>query len=214
MTCKHCGAQIEDNSSFCPTCGADLRENAGQQSTSNQYDYSSNQQYNQGGYNQNQQYNQGGYNQGQQFNQGNYNQGQQYNQGGFNQGQPYNPGQPYYRCPIHERNIVQCILLTVVTCGIYGLIWLVSLADDLNMISEEPNPTSGGLVLVLSIVTCNIYLIYWMYKAGERMNNAKQRRGLPVDSNSGLLYLVLTFFGLGIVSYCLIQSDLNKMATM
>ena len=82
------------------------------------------------------------------------------------------------------------------------------------MVSEEPNPTSGGLVLVLSIVTCNIYLIYWMYKAGERMNNAKQRRGLPVDSNSGLLYLVLTFFGLSIVSYCLIQSDLNKMATM
>ena len=28
---------------------------------------------------------------------------------------------------VKERNVVVCILLTIITCGIYGIIWFVSL---------------------------------------------------------------------------------------
>lgn len=65
---------------------------------------------------------------------------------------------------------------------------------------------------MLSIVTCGIYLWYWMYKRGEILDRAKAERGLP-SSNSGILYIILTFFGLGIVSYALIQNELNNLAT-
>ena len=73
--------------------------------------------------------------------------------------------------------------------------------------------TSGGMVFLLSIITCGIYMLYWMYKAGEKVQAAQAKRGLPYDSNSGILYLILSLFGFSIVSYCLIQNELNKMAT-
>ena len=114
---------------------------------------------------------------------------------------------------IQERNIAVCIILSIVTCGIYGLYWLACMVNDLNVAAETPSDTSGGLVIVLSIVTCSIYLLYWFYKAGEKLNTAQQKRGLPSDSNSGILYLILAIVGLSIVSYALIQAELNKMAT-
>ena len=33
---------------------------------------------------------------------------------------------------VKERNIVMCIILSIVTCGIYGFYWLVCLQDDSN----------------------------------------------------------------------------------
>ena len=70
---------------------------------------------------------------------------------------------------IQQRNLAVCIILTIVTCGIYGLVWLYWLNDDTNTVSNEPNPTSGGIVILLSIVTCGIYGIYWAYKQGEKL---------------------------------------------
>ena len=111
---------------------------------------------------------------------------------------------------IQERNIVTCIILSIITCGIYGIYWEICLVNDLNVAADTPNDTSGGMVFLLSIITCGIYLLYWMYKAGEK---AQAKRGLPSDANSGILYLVLSLVGFSIVSYCLIQNELNKMAT-
>lgn len=114
---------------------------------------------------------------------------------------------------IQERNIVTCIILSIITCGIYGIYWFICIVNDLNVAADTPTDTSGGIVFLLGIITCSIYTLYWMYKAGQKVQIAQQKRGLPSDSNSGILYLLLTFFGLGIVTYCLIQSELNKMAT-
>ena len=61
---------------------------------------------------------------------------------------------------VKNRNIALCIILSLVTCGIYGLYWFVCLTDDTNTISGEPG-TSGVVALVLTIVTCGIYGIYW-----------------------------------------------------
>ena len=110
------------------------------------------------------------------------------------------------------RSIGMCILLSIVTCGIYAIIWLIQMADDVRNASGDVTAPSGGMVFLLSIVTCGIYLLYWMYKAGDSLNRAKQARGMMVDSNAGIMYLLLSVFGLSIVSYCLIQSELNKLA--
>lgn len=121
-------------------------------------------------------------------------------------------GTYFNRTPITQRNIGLCILLSIVTCGIYGIVWFINLVDDLNTAAGETSATSGIMVFVLGLVTCGIYTLYWMYKAGELTNKAKAAYGLPTDNTTGILYLVLSLFGLGIVSYCLIQNDLNKMA--
>ena len=113
--------------------------------------------------------------------------------------------------PIEQRNIALCIILSIVTCGIYGLYWIYKLTEDVNKLKGDPNATSGGIVILLSIVTCGIYMWYWLYKQGDNLDQIKASRGLP-SSNSGLLYLILAIVGLGIVSYALMQNELNQLA--
>ena len=36
---------------------------------------------------------------------------------------------------IERRNIAVCIVLTLVTCGIYGIYWIVCLTNDVNTVS-------------------------------------------------------------------------------
>ncbi len=110
-----------------------------------------------------------------------------------------------------NRNIGMAILLTVVTCGIYGIYWMICLNDEINQASGNTQDPSGGMVFLLSLVTCGIYTFYWMYKMGEKLDCVAVSKGMAAG-NRGVIYLILTFVGLGIVSYCLMQDSLNKLA--
>ena len=150
----------------------------------------------------------------QQYQQNQYQQNQ-YQQQQYQQDR-YNPN-PGYGAPVKpvsfgQRNIAVAIILSIVTCGIYAIVWLVNIANDLNEAAEVPGATSGGMVVLLTIVTFGIYGIYWCYKAGQYVNTAESRRGIPTDSSASVIYLVLSIFGLGIVVYALAQNELNKIA--
>lgn len=114
---------------------------------------------------------------------------------------------------IASRNIALCILLSFVTCGIYCIYWLVCMVNELNEVSNEKNATSGGIVFLLSLVTCGIYEFVWLYKAGKQVSTAQEiAKGKSSSNDNGLVYLLLAIFGFGIVSYCLIQNELNQIA--
>ena len=53
---------------------------------------------------------------------------------------------------VQQRNIALCIVLTIVTCCLYGLYWMVCLNDETNRLANTEG-TSGGMVIVLSIIT-------------------------------------------------------------
>ncbi len=112
---------------------------------------------------------------------------------------------------IKERNIAVCIILSIITCGIYGIYWMICIVDESNAAAGTAD-RSGGMVFLLSIVTCSIYMYFWAYKQGEKLDEAKTKRGLPT-TNSGVAYLLLSIFGLSIVSLALMQSELNKMVS-
>lgn len=112
---------------------------------------------------------------------------------------------------ILKKNIALSIILSIVTCGIYGLYWLAVMAEDLNKASAEQD-TSGGLVVVLTIITCGIYGWYWLYKAGQKIEVAQGNRNFPYVNNQGIAYIILGIFGFSIVAYALIQNELNKIA--
>lgn len=111
---------------------------------------------------------------------------------------------------VKNRNIVLQIVLSLVTCGIYGIYWFITLTDDAARKADDPN-FSGVKAFLLTIITCGIYGIYWYYKMGKTLKAAGDKNGVAIEDNS-VLYLILGIFGLGIVGYCLMQSDLNKMA--
>lgn len=109
---------------------------------------------------------------------------------------------------VKERNIAVCIILSLITCGIYSIYWMVVLTDELNELSGEDG-TSGILALVLTMVTCGLYGFYWAYKIGEKVETCKENRGI-VTSNTGLLYLIV-FFLSPIIIYALSQNEINKL---
>ena len=108
-----------------------------------------------------------------------------------------------------QRNIAICILLSFVTCGIYGLYWFATITDDLKAIGRDDKTASGGLALVFTIITCGIYGWYWAYKRGENIDYYKNAIGMP-SSNTGILYIILQAVGLGIVAYALMQNEINN----
>ena len=113
------------------------------------------------------------------------------------------------RAQIEERNIIVYLLLTLVTCGIFGIYWMIVILKDIATTSgEDINP---WMVILLSIITCGIYGIYFSYQMGKYMVKAGENYNVKIEDNS-ILYLILTIFGFGIVTYCLVQNDLNTIA--
>lgn len=107
---------------------------------------------------------------------------------------------------VQHRNVVTCIILHIVTCGLYGILWQIAIADDVNLVSGS-NDVGGIGVFLLTILTCGIYGFYWAYRCGEKLDRAKREQGYP-SSNSGVLYLLVYIFA-GFISYALIQGELN-----
>lgn len=205
MICPRCGNFCDDSARVCPSCGADFTNGQRQQPNYQQ------QNYQQPNYQQ-QNYQQPNYQQPN-YQQQNYCQQPNYQQPGYQY--PPNAGMGgNYRAPVKKRSVAVCILLTIITCGIYGIYWFICMVNDLNVASERIGDASGGTVFLLSLITCGIYGMYWLYKAGEKVSYIKMRNtGVPSSSN-GILYLILGLVGLPIVSYCLIQSELNEVATL
>lgn len=108
-----------------------------------------------------------------------------------------------------HRSIPVCIILSLITCGIYGIYWFIVLTDDVNTVAQDHQAPSGVVCFLLSLVTCGIYGLYWNYKQGEKLDFVKTSQGYP-SSNSGILYLILSLVGFSIVSYALMQNELNK----
>ena len=204
--CSNCGTFLPEGTSLCPSCGATVtppvdessyRDLNGAQGPNAAPGYNGYQQP--GGYQSYNAYQQpGGY---QSFS-------------GCQQPGAYSNftrGPGGYKANIHKRELVLPIILSIITCGIYALVWFFHLVSDLNTAAPEPDDKTPGTVLLLSIITCGIYGLIWIYGAGNKVDRIRQLNG-EMPSNSSLIYLLLSLFGLGIVSYCLIQSELNKVA--
>lgn len=105
---------------------------------------------------------------------------------------------------VKKRSVGLAILFTIITFGIYGIYWFICLTNDSNKISHIKT-AGGGVAFLLTLVTFGIYGLYWYYKLGQKI---KAYDG----SSSGAVHLLLGLFGLGIISYALAQSALNKYA--
>ena len=110
-----------------------------------------------------------------------------------------------------KRSIPLAIVLSFITVGLYALYWVYTLTEEAHAAAGERTTASGGMVILYSLLTCGIYSLYWLYKMGETIIMAKQKRGMAVDTNLPIIYLVLALFGLGIVSYALMQNALNDI---
>ncbi len=64
--------------------------------------------------------------------------------------------------------------------------------------------------IILTFVTLGIYGIYWFVKLTNETNRlAPEEATMSGSSNSGIIYLLLSLLGLGIIAKALAQNELN-----
>lgn len=185
-----------------------------------------NQQNNQQGYQQNYQSNyqdnQQNYQQNyQQDNQQNYQPNYQDNQQNYYQQtyqQNYQPGG--YQQPIMQlstnRSLLKFILLSIVTCGIYGIICLYNISKDINTIASRydgKETMNYVLVWILSMFTLGIPTFIWYHKISARIGCELQRRNYDYkfDASTYWIYnfvlsLIPSFIG-GMIAGVIAASD-------
>jgi hypothetical protein len=105
----------------------------------------------------------------------------------------------------HIKNIAVCIVLTLVTCGIYNLYWQYQQMLTVNELLQE-DKYNFWFWLLLTLVTCGLYHVYHEYRLSEDI--AKVCR--PGQKNDGLISLVLSIFGLSIVVDAIQQAHINS----
>ncbi|MCL2056569.1 MAG: DUF4234 domain-containing protein [Oscillospiraceae bacterium] len=111
---------------------------------------------------------------------------------------------------LQERGIALYIILSIITCGIFGIYWYYCIASDLYN-NRHNIPTTPVLTIVLYIVTGGIYGIFVYYKWGQAMTALCREHSIP-DEDRAILYVILALFGFSIINMALIQNDLNQLA--
>lgn len=112
------------------------------------------------------------------------------------------------------------ILLSIITCGIYGYYFVYMLAKDINEMCRDDGQTTPGLAefILFSIITCGLYSIYWFYKIANRLQANAPKYGLSFQENGTTFLLwyivgvVLCFVGSYYAIYLIIKNT-NAMAT-
>lgn len=176
MYCKNCGKEVSATQKFCPHCGTPQNVQAAQsQPEENTNFYSGGRSYGSES---------GGY-----------------QPGGYQPG-----GYPAADGPLPtDRSLLMYILLSIVTCGIYGWYFLYCMARDVNIACDGDGETTPGLaqLILFSLLTCGIYGYYWYYKLGNRLAANGPRYGLNIQENGStvILWCLIGYVICGIGSY-------------
>ncbi len=109
---------------------------------------------------------------------------------------------------IEENNIAKMVILSIITLGIYTYVWLYKIAKK---IKELDGDFSSVATEIICIMFVPFYLLYWIYTRYAKLKAVSDTNGIEIGTN-GVLYLILSLLGLGLIAIALIQNDLNIMA--
>lgn len=90
-----------------------------------------------------------------------------------------------------NRSLLMCILLNIITCGIYSWFFIYALARDMNTACDGDGRHTAGLLkyILLSFITCGIYSWVWYYGLGNRMAANAPRYGITFQENGTTILL-------------------------
>jgi len=108
---------------------------------------------------------------------------------------------------LYSASLGKLIVLSILTLGIYGLVWQYRLTRSVCSMSDERESATTEFLLCLLIP---FYSLYWYYKRGKSFAEAAQDKGYAAEDR-GLLYLLAALFGFGSINMCLMQDDVNRI---
>jgi len=102
------------------------------------------------------------------------------------------------------KELVKTLLIGMVTCGIYNMIWFIKKCSEMSGFLQRDEPSWPKLFL-LSFVTCGLYGIYWeLVRLGPLIQEMQYRAGVPNPQNLGWMYLIPYY------NVILLQQELNR----
>ena len=90
-----------------------------------------------------------------------------------------------------NRGLLKFILLTIITCGIYGLVVMSVLSTDINTIAERYDGKKTMhyiLVCILACITLGIATLVWYHRLSERIGTELNRRGIAYSFGAGTFW--------------------------
>lgn len=110
---------------------------------------------------------------------------------------------------LQRKNVVTVIILSLVTCGIYNLIWVWQTAASLH--EQGRNSLVDPIVqFILYLLTAQVGWIIFAICADNNLNSIRAQRGLPGKDNK-ILYIILAIV-FPIALTAIIQSEINELA--
>lgn len=106
---------------------------------------------------------------------------------------------------VKKRSIVIAVILSFLTCGLYGLYWIIKVTNEMNTLLLKKDATGGLMAVVLTVVTFGLYGFFWAYRLGENVDNLRRNP----SGNSGILYVIVYILGFGLVDLVLAQNAIN-----
>lgn len=105
---------------------------------------------------------------------------------------------------IEKREPVKCLILSIVTCGIYALIWYFKMGKEA---AKVKNPDEEGTI---DGILCLFIPFIGFFLAEKKFAEGCQAMGIQHEDKS-VLYLILGLVFNPIAGY-MMQSELNKVA--
>lgn len=101
-----------------------------------------------------------------------------------------------------KRSLLKFILLSIITCGIYGLVVMSGVSTDINTIASRYDGKKTMhyclVVFIFSWLTAGIVPLVWSHKISARIGAELQRRGIDYPFGAG------TFWGWGILGSAIV----------
>jgi len=99
---------------------------------------------------------------------------------------------------MQHRDPIMVILLSIITFGIYYLVWLVTTKNQMN--------TKGAQIPTAWLLIIPLVNIWWYWRFCE---------GVELVTNKGMQTVIafLLLWLLGVIGIAIIQNELNKVAT-
>lgn len=103
---------------------------------------------------------------------------------------------------MRSRSIASIVILSILTCGIYYYFCLYEVFSDINYSRRENE--SAATDILLCLVTCGIWEIYCYYRYSKKLYDMGADDCVVVN-------VLLSVFRCGIVSLCIMQSNINDL---
>lgn len=102
-----------------------------------------------------------------------------------------------------KRSIPLSVFLTVITFGIYGLVWFFKVSEETIRELNYESIDGAPLNLLYLLLTFGTYMFWWNYKISTYLNTIERRKNVEPDFWAPLMSL---FFGI-----ILHQSRINRL---